>query len=43
MSSEWGASASIKTLAVSGFESDWDKYVRRGTDLLEKDKLALTA
>lgn len=43
MSSEFGASASIKTLAVNGLEHDWDSYVKRGTALLEKDKVELVS
>jgi hypothetical protein len=43
MTSEWGASAQVKTLAVSRFKEDWDKNVKRGERLLLEDKTMLTA
>jgi hypothetical protein len=42
MSSEFGASAVIKTLAASRFKEDWEKNTRHGNALLEQDRVALT-
>ena len=38
LSSEWGTSAQVKTLAVSRFKDDWSKHVRHGERLLNEDK-----
>jgi hypothetical protein len=35
--SNWGASASTKTLAATRFEIDWDANVRRGEKLLNSE------
>jgi hypothetical protein len=43
MTSEWGASAQVKTLAVSRFKEDWSKNVRHGERLLNEDKSLLPA
>ncbi len=43
MTSEWGASAQVKTLAVSRFKEDWDGYVKHGEKLLLADKAILPA
>lgn len=42
-SSEWGSSARAKTTAATGFERDWEKLVKRGTQLLEKPEVFLNA
>lgn len=42
-SSEWGTSAQVKTLAVTGLKQDWQKHVRHGERLLLEDKLALVS
>ena len=41
--SEWGASAQVKTLVATRFEQDWASNVRRGEGLLNENKVALTA
>ena len=41
--SEWGSSAQVKTMAVTGFRSDWDKHVRHGERLLNEDKTLMPA
>jgi len=41
--SEFGASAAVKTLAVSRFKDDWSKNVRHGERLLNEDKSLLPA
>jgi hypothetical protein len=43
MTSEFGASAAVKTLAVSRFKEDWTKHVRHGERLLNEDKTLLPA
>jgi len=40
---EFGASAAVKTLAVSRFKEDWTKNVRHGERLLNEDKSLLPA
>lgn len=41
--SEWGASAQVKTLVASRFEQDWSNNVKRGEGLLARENAALTA
>jgi len=40
MSSEWGAGAQVKSMAIQTFRSDWNKFVQRGTKLLESAALS---
>lgn len=42
-SSEWGTSAQVKTLAVSGLECDWNRHRKHGERLLNEDKSLLPA
>jgi hypothetical protein len=41
LTSEWGTSAQVKTLAVSRFKEDWDKHRKHGERLLNEDKALL--
>lgn len=43
MSSEWGASSQIKTLAASRLMVDWDANVKHGNRLLEEKKVVLSS
>lgn len=42
-SSEWGTSAQVKTLAITGLEKDWSRHVKHGERLLSDEKALLTA
>jgi hypothetical protein len=41
-SSNWGTSAQVKTLAITGLERDWTRHIRHGERLLNEDKSLLT-
>jgi hypothetical protein len=43
MTSEWGASAQVKSMAISRFREDWTKHVKHGERLLNEDKDLLPA
>jgi hypothetical protein len=38
MTSEWGSSSQVKTLAASRFKDDWSKHVKHGERLLSEEK-----
>jgi len=42
-SSEWGTSGQVKTLALAGLGSDWNRHVKHGERLLNDDKALLPA
>jgi hypothetical protein len=42
-SSNWGTSAQVKTLAITGLERDWDRHRKHGERLLNEDKELLPA
>lgn len=42
-SSEWGTSAQVKTLAISGLDANWNHHRKHGERLLNEDKALLPA